>query len=314
MPRWEAASISITSSEVPFVIATQAWQVLSGCAVGPCAQLIPLARMRASDVLPVPRGPGEQIGLADFALLDRVCEGAHDRFLPDDFSERLWAVLPVERGHGSIQADPGAGFRGGSSGCGCVYLAGVHGSPGPPDLPAPWTDDQAAHAGRQCGCGRRRDGGTRPGRSERRAGLTARRSPTAASRSRVTGRCSPRSAPAVRRTASAPPFISRWRGPRTSSCGCSTATRRARRPPATEGSSASTPNDMVSAESKLLPAGQHRLTWQPPHQPPDRHLHAATRHHRARPGSRRCTAPRRRRTRICRGRRSCGSSGSTPPS
>jgi hypothetical protein len=33
---------------------------------------------------------------------------------------------------------------------------------------------------------------------------------------------------------------------------------------ATEGSSASTTSDMVSAESKLLPAGQHRLTWQPP--------------------------------------------------
>ena len=60
MPRWEAASISITSSEVPLVIEVHAWQVLSGLAVGPCAQLMPLARMRASEVLPVPRGPANR--------------------------------------------------------------------------------------------------------------------------------------------------------------------------------------------------------------------------------------------------------------
>ena len=60
MPRCEAASISITSSEVPFEIATQAWQVLSGCVVGPSLQLTDFARMRASDVLPVPRGPAKR--------------------------------------------------------------------------------------------------------------------------------------------------------------------------------------------------------------------------------------------------------------
>ena len=60
MPRWEAASISITSSEVPPVIATQAWQVLSGVADGPCSQLSAFARMRASDVFPVPRGPANR--------------------------------------------------------------------------------------------------------------------------------------------------------------------------------------------------------------------------------------------------------------
>ena len=60
IPRCEAASISITSSEVPFAIATQAWQVLSGVGVGPCAQLSALARMRASEVLPVPRGPAKR--------------------------------------------------------------------------------------------------------------------------------------------------------------------------------------------------------------------------------------------------------------
>ena len=60
MPRCEAASISITSSEVPFVIETHEWQVLSGVGVGPCAQLTDFARMRASEVLPVPRGPAKR--------------------------------------------------------------------------------------------------------------------------------------------------------------------------------------------------------------------------------------------------------------
>ena len=63
IPRCDAASISTTSSDVPFEIATHAWQVLSGVVVGPCAQLTLLARMRAIDVFPVPRGPGEQVRL-----------------------------------------------------------------------------------------------------------------------------------------------------------------------------------------------------------------------------------------------------------
>ena len=60
MPRCEAASISITSSELPFEIATQALQVSSGSGVGPCAQLSAFARMRAIEVLPVPRGPAKR--------------------------------------------------------------------------------------------------------------------------------------------------------------------------------------------------------------------------------------------------------------
>ena len=60
IPRCDAASISITSSEVPFAIATHAWQVPSGVGVGPWAQLTAFARMRASDVLPVPRGPANR--------------------------------------------------------------------------------------------------------------------------------------------------------------------------------------------------------------------------------------------------------------
>src|SRR5438093_5877864 len=60
MPRCEAASISTTSSEVPLAIATHAWQVPSGVALVPCRQLSALARIRASDVLPVPRGPAKR--------------------------------------------------------------------------------------------------------------------------------------------------------------------------------------------------------------------------------------------------------------
>ncbi len=60
MPRCEAASISITSSELPFEIPTQALQVKSGSGVGPWAQLTAFARMRASEVLPVPRGPAKR--------------------------------------------------------------------------------------------------------------------------------------------------------------------------------------------------------------------------------------------------------------
>src|SRR6266545_6854308 len=60
IPRCEAASISTTSSEVPAAIAVQAWQVPSGSGVGPCAQLSAFARMRASDVFPVPRGPAKR--------------------------------------------------------------------------------------------------------------------------------------------------------------------------------------------------------------------------------------------------------------
>src|SRR5918993_4627193 len=60
MPRWDAASISITSSELPFVIAWQTWQVLSGLGVGPFVQFSALARIRAIEVLPVPLGPAKR--------------------------------------------------------------------------------------------------------------------------------------------------------------------------------------------------------------------------------------------------------------
>ena len=99
IPRCEAASISITSSEVPFAIETQAWHVLSGVGVGPCAQLSALARIRAIDVFPVPRGPAKRYAWRTWSCRDRVPQRADDRLLPDDLVEVLRAVLAVERGH-----------------------------------------------------------------------------------------------------------------------------------------------------------------------------------------------------------------------
>ena len=55
--------------------------------------------MRASDVLPVPRGPGEEIRLAHLVALDRVPERPDDRFLADDLVEVLRPVLAVQGGH-----------------------------------------------------------------------------------------------------------------------------------------------------------------------------------------------------------------------
>ena len=54
---FEAASISITSSARPSRIATHASQVSSGSPSRTFGQLIALATIRASEVLPVPRGP-----------------------------------------------------------------------------------------------------------------------------------------------------------------------------------------------------------------------------------------------------------------
>jgi len=53
----EAASISITSIEVPAAIVTHDSQTPHGCVVGPCSQFSERARIFAIEVLPVPREP-----------------------------------------------------------------------------------------------------------------------------------------------------------------------------------------------------------------------------------------------------------------
>ena len=59
MPRWLAASISMTSSEpvLPLARSTQDGQTRHGVGVGPWTQLSERASTRALVVLPQPRGP-----------------------------------------------------------------------------------------------------------------------------------------------------------------------------------------------------------------------------------------------------------------
>ena len=69
MPRFEAASISITSSEVEAAMATHSSQTPQGVTVGAVTgvpsgfsptQLSALARILAMLVLPMPRGPAKR--------------------------------------------------------------------------------------------------------------------------------------------------------------------------------------------------------------------------------------------------------------
>ena len=55
--RFEAASISITSIELPAAIATHDSQTPHGVRVGPLTQFSERARIFAIEVLPVPREP-----------------------------------------------------------------------------------------------------------------------------------------------------------------------------------------------------------------------------------------------------------------
>ena len=54
---FEAASISMTSSDVALAIATQESQTPHGSTVGPSTQFRQAARIFAIEVLPVPREP-----------------------------------------------------------------------------------------------------------------------------------------------------------------------------------------------------------------------------------------------------------------
>ena len=47
------------------------------------AEKAPETRLRAVEVLPVPRGPGEEVGLTHLVVLDRILERPNNRLLPD---------------------------------------------------------------------------------------------------------------------------------------------------------------------------------------------------------------------------------------
>ena len=96
MPRCDAASISITSSELPSAIA---WAIgRFGIEVGVRAALgvHRLGEDPRHRRLAGPARPGEEVRLPHLAVLDRVAERADDRLLADHVAE-------VERAVGAIQ-------------------------------------------------------------------------------------------------------------------------------------------------------------------------------------------------------------------
>ena len=109
IPRCEAASISITSSEVPSAIARHAWQVLSGVGVGPVLAVQRLREDARERGLAGSARAGEEVRLADLPVRDRVLQRPDDRLLADDLVEVLRAVLPVEGGHATTLPNLGPG-------------------------------------------------------------------------------------------------------------------------------------------------------------------------------------------------------------
>ena len=119
MPRLLAASISMRSSARPSRIETHASQRSHGSPSWRFVQLRALARIRASDVLPVPRGPTNRIACETRSGADGVAERLDDRGLADDLGERLGAPAAIERL-----------VRARSSGCGGRLGSGrAHGAP-----------------------------------------------------------------------------------------------------------------------------------------------------------------------------------------
>ena len=103
MPRWLAASISTTSSEVPLgdrdagvagLVRRRRRPLLAVERLGEDARERRLAR---------PARAGEEVGLAHLVVLDRVAERADDRLLADDLVEVLRPVFAVEGGHGAMR-------------------------------------------------------------------------------------------------------------------------------------------------------------------------------------------------------------------
>ena len=96
MPRLLAASISRRSIARPSLIAVHIAHSLSGSPSCGLRQLSALARILAVLVLPVPRGPQNQVGVGRTPLVDSVAEGARDHLLSDDLAEPRGPPLPVE--------------------------------------------------------------------------------------------------------------------------------------------------------------------------------------------------------------------------
>jgi len=77
--------------DLPSVISLQFVHLLQGVAVGPFSQLSDLARIRATEVFPTPRGPENKKSVADPSLGDGVHQRPDHRLLARDFLKRLRA-------------------------------------------------------------------------------------------------------------------------------------------------------------------------------------------------------------------------------
>ena len=113
--RFDAASISITSSDDPAAIVRQDSHSPQGVTRRPVD-----AVERAGEDLRQRRLAGaaradEEVGVVDAVLLDRVAQGAHDVLLADHLVEALGAVAAVEgrfsHGRASLAAASGRSER-----------------------------------------------------------------------------------------------------------------------------------------------------------------------------------------------------------
>ena len=100
MPRCEAASISITSSEVPFAIASRDRGVGVEVGVRPARGVQRLREDAGHRRLARPARPGEEVRLPHLVVLDRVPQRPDDRLLADHVAEVQRTVGAVQGGHG----------------------------------------------------------------------------------------------------------------------------------------------------------------------------------------------------------------------
>jgi hypothetical protein len=101
-PPCDAMSSSITSTELPSVIDLQCSQVPQGVGVGPVLAVDRGGQDPGGRGLAGAARSGEQVGVGEAILLDRVGQGARHVLLPDHLGERAGSVTAVERDVGHL--------------------------------------------------------------------------------------------------------------------------------------------------------------------------------------------------------------------
>jgi hypothetical protein len=97
---FDAASISMTSSDVALAIATHDSQLPARLHRRPVLAVHARREHLRHRRLARPRGAHEQVGMVDLALLDGIAQGPDDMLLAHDVRERSRAVAAVQRGAG----------------------------------------------------------------------------------------------------------------------------------------------------------------------------------------------------------------------